>query len=174
MFWSSINVSYKDIFGLFFGQDWIQNVPNHDTSEQRWLVKVVGRMSVILIFFLLGFIICIGLHSKQITTGLEGTAADKPKQAHSCFSSCTEASQWEDISRSCFGRHHKTLLCAVLDRECRESVGCFRVQIRPWPKILCLLTSVSSLCLHLLKFCLARVRELYNTVKTKQVWALKN
>ena len=125
-------------------------------------------------FFLLRFIIRIGLHSKQITTGLEGTAADKPKQAHSCFSSCTEASQWEDISRSCFGRHHKTLLCAVLDRECRESVGCFRVQIRPWPKILCLLTSVSSLCLHLLKFCLARVRELYNTVKTKQVWALKN
>ena len=61
---------------------------NQDTSEQRKLVKVAVRKSVV--FSFLTFKFSIDSHSKQITTRSEETVADKPKQAEVSFPPATK------------------------------------------------------------------------------------
>lgn len=64
--------------------------------------------------------------------------------------------------------------------ECTKFDGCLNVQIHPWPNTVCFvfrakeLTSVSVMSLHNFEFFLAWVRVMYNTVKTKLVFAVKS
>lgn len=96
-------------------------------SEHVWAAKTCHgcqeEVSCNLIFLLFMFKISIGLHTKQIITRLEGTAADKPKQDRATFNQALKCLN-ENVIR-CW---------AVI----KELAGCLIVSIRPWPNMFCL------------------------------------
>lgn len=124
-----------------------------------------SQSSCFVVCFFLTFKVSIGLHSKQITAGLEGAAADKPKQDRAAFSL---PPRHQNV-----GTYHQVVLEGIIRLRCLQRWRAVQgVWVRPWSDEECL-DRMFCLYIQAVDFCLCpefvcQTWVIYSAEKAKQ------